>query len=144
VLWEQGDLRLVAVGAGELVISVHACGLLTDRTLDAALAVRAAVAVLPCCHNVRLGETAGLEAWMDGALAVDTMRALRLRSAGYRISLLTIPEDITPQNRLLVGVPEASPQEGDEACGLYGDEPHAGETSSATGSDVRVQPAVDR
>jgi hypothetical protein len=75
--------------------------------LDTALAAHAPVAVLPCCHNLRLGDTAGLEAWMDGALAVDAMRALRLRAAGYRISLLKIPEEITPQNRLLIGVPKA-------------------------------------
>jgi hypothetical protein len=46
---------------------------------------------------------------MDGALAVDVLRALRLRGAGYRVSLLKIPEEITPQNRLLIGVPPPCP-----------------------------------
>ena len=77
--------------------------------LDAALAARAAVAVLPCCHGGALEarDTAGLEAWMEGSLAVDAVRALRLRAAGYRVHLQTIPQEITPQNRLLVGVPSA-------------------------------------
>ena len=112
VCWEygaRGDLRRVTAHPEELVVGVHACGALTDRVLDAALAVRAAVAVLPCCHVGALErrDTAGLEAWMEGSLAVDAVRALRLRAAGYRIHLQTIPEAITPQNRLLVGVPEA-------------------------------------
>jgi methyltransferase family protein len=106
VRWERGDLRRATAAPGDLVVAVHACGTRTDRVLDAALAARAAVAVLPCCHNLRWG-TAGLEAWMAGDLAVDVVRALRLRAAGYRVSLLTIPEEITPQNRLLIGVPEA-------------------------------------
>jgi hypothetical protein len=106
VRWEEGDLRRVTATPADLVVSVHACGVLTDRVLDVTLAAGAAMAVLPCCHNVRAGDTAGLEAWMDGALAVDAMRALRLRGAGYRVFLLKIPEAITPQNRLLIGVPE--------------------------------------
>jgi hypothetical protein len=107
VRWEQRSLKGVRIGPDELVVAVHACGTLTDRVLDTALAARAAVAVLPCCHNLRWG-TAGLEAWMDGALAVDAMRALRVRAAGYRVYLLKIPDEITPQNRLLIGVPVAS------------------------------------
>jgi hypothetical protein len=91
----------------ELVVGVHACGSLTDRVLDAALAARAAVAVLPCCHGGALErrDTAGLEAWMEGSLAVAAVRALRLRAAGYRLHLQTIPPAIPPENRLLIGVP---------------------------------------
>jgi hypothetical protein len=114
VRWEEGargDLRRIAVDPGEVVVAVHACGTLTDRVLDAALAARAAVAVLPCCHGGKVHlvrcDTAGLEAWMEGSLAIDAVRALRLRAAGYRVHLQTIPEAITPQNRLLIGVPPA-------------------------------------
>jgi hypothetical protein len=120
VLWQlgaRGDLRRVTARPDELVVAVHACGSLTDRVLDAALAARAAVAVLPCCHGGALErrDTAGLEAWMEGSLAVDAVRALRLRAAGYRLHLQTIPATITPQNRLLVGVP-AAPAAGPQAA----------------------------
>ena len=56
---------------------------------------------------------------MAGALAVDTMRALRLRAAGYGVSLLKVPEEITPQNRLLIGVPAvpAAPLSATRAAG---------------------------
>ena len=36
----------------DIVVSSHACGALTDRVLEGAVAVRARVAVLPCCHHL--------------------------------------------------------------------------------------------
>ena len=44
--------------------------------------------------------------WLDGPLAMDVMRAERLRSAGYRVMTQQIPGDITPKNRLLLAEPE--------------------------------------
>jgi hypothetical protein len=46
-----------------------------------------------------------LSGWVDGPLAVDVMRAVRLEQRGYRIRAQTIPAAITPQNRLLLGEP---------------------------------------
>ena len=97
------DMRSVQAGEGDLVVSAHACGSLTDATLDVALASRARVAVLPCCHADRTGDTGGLAGWMDNALAMDVTRAGRLRAAGYQVLAQTIPETITPKNRLLLG-----------------------------------------
>ena len=97
------DLRSVQAAEGDLVVSAHACGGLTDATLDVALASRVGVAVLPCCHVDRTGDTGGLLGWMDGALAMDVTRAGRLRAAGYHVLAQTIPETITPKNRLLLG-----------------------------------------
>ena len=88
-----------------LAVSVHACGGLTDQVLDRALAARAAVAVLPCCQSFAKGDDAGLSGWMDTALAIDAARAARLSAAGYRVVTTTIPEEITPKNRLLMGWP---------------------------------------
>lgn len=97
------DLREVRASAGDLVVSAHACGVLTDVTLDVAIAARARVAVLPCCHAERTGDTGGLIGWMDPSLAMDATRAGRLRAAGYQVLGQTIPEEITPKNRLLLG-----------------------------------------
>lgn len=90
----------------DLVVSVHGCGTLTDRALDLAIAARAPVAVLPCCHAVKRSDTGQLDGWLDGPLAVDVTRAARLRHAGYHVVTQRIPEAITPQNRLLMGRPE--------------------------------------
>ncbi|NVN98593.1 MAG: class I SAM-dependent methyltransferase [Geobacteraceae bacterium] len=99
------DLEQVVLTEGDLVVSVHACGALTDRVLDRALAARARVAVLPCCHNLDNGDMGGLEGWLDGPLAMDVARAARLRSHGYRVYTQTIPAGITPKNRLLLAEP---------------------------------------
>ncbi|MEZ4324505.1 MAG: hypothetical protein R3B40_04750 [Polyangiales bacterium] len=101
----QTELQAVRAQVGDVVVSAHACGALTDATLDVALAGRAGVAVLPCCHADRTGDTGGLLGWMDAALAMDATRAGRLRAAGYHVLAQTIPASITPKNRLLLGWP---------------------------------------
>ncbi|MEN8151972.1 MAG: methyltransferase [Planctomycetota bacterium] len=105
VTYTEMSLEDVEPTPESVVVSVHACGELTDRVLDRALAARAAVAVLPCCHSFENCDDAGLSGWMDGFLAIDAARAARLHGAGYRVVTTTIPEDITPRNRLLMGWP---------------------------------------
>lgn len=102
VRFVQVDMGQVALTPDDLIVSVHACGELTDRVLDRAMAAGARVAVLPCCHDLNQGDLGGLEGWLDGPLAIDATRAARLRSHGYRVYTQTIPSDITPKNRLLL------------------------------------------
>jgi len=103
------ELQDVAIRAGDVVVSSHACGGLTDLVLDRAVAASARVAVLPCCHELASGDNGGLSGWIDGAMAIDVVRARRLTERGYRIWTQTIPSDITPKNRLLLGAPPARP-----------------------------------
>lgn len=105
ISYQVADLATVPLTPDDLVVSVHACGTLTDTVLTRAVAGRARVAVLPCCHDLRQCDTAGLSAWMDGPLAVDTARALRLEQAGYTVALTSIPRAITEKNRLIMGWP---------------------------------------
>lgn len=105
VCFKQGDMGQVALTPDDLIVSVHACGGLTDRVLDLAMEARARVAVLPCCHDLDQGDLGGLEGWLDGPLAIDATRAARLRAHGYRVYTQTIPSDITPKNRLLLAAP---------------------------------------
>jgi len=102
----EADLRDLPLGEGDLVVSAHACGGLTDHILDQAVAARARVAVLPCCHDLKQGDLGGLEGWLDGPLAMDATRVARLRVQGYRVFTQLIPGDITPKNRLLLAEPE--------------------------------------
>ncbi len=105
VHFEQGRLEDTVVPPGALLISVHACGVLTDRVLDLAIQARCRVAVLPCCHAMDLCDSSGLEAWMDGPMAVDATRVARLRAADFTVRCATIPAEITPYNRLIMGQP---------------------------------------
>jgi hypothetical protein len=101
------DLRRVAVERGDLVASVHACGALSDVVIDRALGAGAAVALLPCCHDVARCDTGGLLGFLPAPLAIDATRVSRLRGAGYDVITQTIPATITPQNRLILATPEA-------------------------------------
>ena len=101
-------LEEVQVLPGDVVVSAHACGPLTDEVLSKALAAHAAVAVLPCCHATSTGDQGGLSGWLDPALAMDATRAARLRAHGYEVFTQSIPESITPKNRLLLGRPRAA------------------------------------
>jgi hypothetical protein len=94
--------------ANDVVASVHACGALTDRVLDRAADARAPVAVLPCCHDVGTVGAEPLRGWVDGALALDLRRAWRLEQRGYQVWTQTIPAEVTPKNRLLLGRPRGN------------------------------------
>ncbi len=103
-----GTIDEIEIRGTDIVVSSHACGALTDRVLERAAAARARVAVMPCCHDLDTGDTGGLAGWIDGAAAIDIVRAMRLKSHGYRIWTQSIPPGITPKNRLLMGAPMAS------------------------------------
>ena len=102
----EKDLEQITLLPTDIVVSVHACGGLTDLVLERAMAAGSRVAVLPCCHDLRSDDDGGLQGWLDGPLAVDVTRAALLRSRGYRVYTQTIPGDITPKNRLLLAEPD--------------------------------------
>lgn len=108
IVFERRPLGEVALSAGDLVVSSHACGALADFVLDGAAAAGARVAVLPCCQNFAVNDAGALAGWVDRALGVDVMRAVRLEQRGYRVWTQTIPSEITPKNRLLMGVPRGA------------------------------------
>lgn len=105
VTFVEGSMDDADILQSDIVVSSHACGALTDRVLERAAAARARVAVLPCCHDLDAGDDGGLSGWVDGAVAIDIVRALRLERQGYRIWTQEIPGEITPKNRLLLGAP---------------------------------------
>ena len=105
VVFHECPLESVALFDDDLVVSAHACGALADLVLDRASSVRARVAVLPCCHDLAINDGGSLSGWVDGPLAVDVMRAVRLEQRGYHVRTQTISSEITPKNRLLLGEP---------------------------------------
>jgi hypothetical protein len=104
----EGPLERIDLHEGDVAVSVHACGALTDAVIDAATGARARLAVMPCCHDLDCADTGGLTGWMDGPLAIDTVRAAKLRARGWEVWTQTIPATITPHNRLLIAGPPAS------------------------------------
>ena len=90
---------------GDLVVSAHACGPLTDNIIHQAVAARTRVAVLPCCHDLKTCDPGPLKSWMSPGLAIDALRALRLQDQNYKVTTAAIPREITPKNRLIMGDP---------------------------------------
>ena len=112
----EADIETLPLTSDDLVVSVHACGGVTDLVLERALSVGARVALLPCCHDLKDRNLGGLEGWLDGPLAMDVLRAGRLREAGYRVTTQQIPCDITPKNRLLLAEPEEKREDTNYGC----------------------------
>jgi len=104
----EARLESVVVQPGDVLVSCHACGSLTDDVIELALGARARLVVLPCCQSTGRCDLGGLAGWLDPALAIDVTRAARLRAAGYQVHTQTIPAAITPKNRLLLAQPETS------------------------------------
>jgi hypothetical protein len=107
VSFVTADIGSFALSSEDLVVSIHACGALTDVVLERAASAGARVAVMPCCHDLDHNDQGGLTGWMDGPLAVDATRAGRLMARGWQVWTQTIPDDITPHNRLLMASPRS-------------------------------------
>ena len=107
--FEPASIDTIEVDPGDLVVSSHACGDLTDRVIARAVEARARVAVLPCCHDAATCDAGPLSGWLDADLAIDVMRAARLEARGYHVHTLLIPPSITPKNRLLIATPRGEP-----------------------------------
>jgi hypothetical protein len=89
---------------GSSIVSVHACGLLTDRCIDWAIAVEGNVALMPCCYPKRCCTAPqALQTEFGQELAFDIDRTYRLENAGYSVNWPEIPKCITPMNRVIVG-----------------------------------------
>jgi hypothetical protein len=101
-------IETVVLQADDVVVSSHGCGSVTDVVLDRAAAAGARVAVLPCCHDLGRQDVGPLIGWLDGPLAVDVMRAVALERRGYRVWTQSIPAEITPKHRVILGEPIAS------------------------------------
>ena len=102
----EGAISSVTARPGDVLVSCHACGSLTDEVLSHAIVARARVVVLPCCHEKIENDQGGLGGWLDAPLAIDVTRAARLRAHGYTVHTQTIPSAITPKNRLLLAEPQ--------------------------------------
>ncbi len=87
---------------GTSVVAIHACGARTDIAIQTALALRGAVAVMPCCYtNMGKGAPEGVREALGVALATDIDRTYRLHSAGYEVRWGSIPSVISPMNRVI-------------------------------------------
>ncbi len=106
VRFVEAELDSVRLSAGDAVLGVHACGRASDAVIEMAVAARGPVALLPCCHPRRgVPGPATLATHLGHAVATDIHRTYRLEAAGYQTRWTTIPEAITPMNRVITAWP---------------------------------------
>ncbi len=87
-----------------IAIATHACGFLTDDVLKEAVSMNAcAIAVMPCCYTgTDKGSPYGIKRAMGVAWAADIRRTQFLDSNKYHVDFSTIPNEITPLNRIIL------------------------------------------
>jgi hypothetical protein len=89
---------------GASVLLVHACGALTDHGLQQAMNCGGAVAAMPCCYGkAEPARVGGLSQPFGREAAIDISRTYTLADAGYQVDWGSIPQAITPKNRVLIG-----------------------------------------
>ena len=111
-----GPAHLAAAEKRDRGDSLHACDIATDLALAAALRARAKyIACVPCCHKELLDQyhLPGLEPLTKygvfkarfNDVLTDSMRALRLEAAGYKVSVVEYISPLdTPKNLLIRAV----------------------------------------
>lgn len=106
----QQDLyALETVPRDSLLVSVHACGGLTDKIIVLALESKSDFAIMTCCHNDRIYfsprklpspeiiEREGRDSYLD------LVRLSYILEQGYQAGIFEIPKEITPKNRIIWG-----------------------------------------
>ena len=91
------------------LIAIHACGPRTDLCLDLAIKNNCAIVAMPCCYTgTGKEEPIGIRRSLGTRTATDVGRTYRLSRAGYIVEWETIPEAITPMNRVIMAHPNGT------------------------------------
>ncbi|MFT7484920.1 MAG: hypothetical protein ACI9F9_000766 [Candidatus Paceibacteria bacterium] len=90
--------------SGCTIVSVHACGHRTDTCIELAQHQGGPIAVMPCCRSkARSTSSAPVARELGHDLAIDIDRTYRLEASGLHVRWSSVPECITPMNRILIG-----------------------------------------
>ena len=86
-------------------MATHACGSLTDQAIQFGIDWNACcIAVMPCCYTgMDRGSPYGVKRAFGVSWAADIRRSFHLADHGYHADFSSIPREITPMNRILVG-----------------------------------------
>jgi hypothetical protein len=87
-----------------ILIATHACGSLTDQALEKAVELDCcSIAVMPCCYTgADKGVPYGFKRAFGTAWAADIRRTYFLDSHHFHTDYSSIPQEITPLNRIIV------------------------------------------
>lgn len=99
-----------ALPDGCAVTCLHGCNTLTDTAIRISARARAnTLAVMPCCYaQTAEGAPIALRRSLGVSVAADIHRTYELERLGYTVNWRSIPSQITPMNRLLLGRKDTS------------------------------------
>jgi hypothetical protein len=104
--YQLKDINKEPMPSADLIISIHACNDLTDKTISAALKQQVPFAVMPCCYSKSDQiENEILDYFPEKATAIDIARITYAQSQGYQVQVRRINNTITDKNRIIIGVP---------------------------------------
>eukprot|EP00658_Telonema_sp_P-2_P048086 TRINITY_DN3659_c0_g1_i2.p1 TRINITY_DN3659_c0_g1~~TRINITY_DN3659_c0_g1_i2.p1 ORF type:complete len:303 (+),score=87.89 TRINITY_DN3659_c0_g1_i2:99-1007(+) len=109
------------------VVGVHACQHLSAQIVEACLARGAGFAVMPCCHKDHQGSMKEAAKALELPLGVvmDLAMVGKVQaSPGYLCKLKTVDSEITPQNRIIIGVRNDAQALGPTATALVQEAEH--------------------
>jgi len=104
-LWDDSDESHLTEDTA--LVSIHACGHLTDRVIELGLKYKVPFAVMPCCHKdippyFILSDMPLKDCSVR--LFHDRVRLRYIREQGFTAHYLNIPRRISPYNRIIIGV----------------------------------------
>lgn len=91
------------------LIAVHACGVRTDQCIALAVEHNRPLVVVPCCYTGTGQDTpAALRTSLGVEIAADIGRTYRLEASNFVVEWDSIPEAISPMNRVIIAHPDGS------------------------------------
>jgi hypothetical protein len=111
VHWLEAPLKralpLLPAGAG--ILAVHACGVRSDRAVDAAISGGGPLVMVPCCYEgTAQSAPSALRESLGVVDAADIDRTYRLERAGFSVRWSSLPRAVTPMNRVILALPAAA------------------------------------
>ncbi len=111
---KQSIFDLPRLLPNSLVLSIHACGSLTDRVIELSIASKNDFAVMSCCHGDRVYFTPQelpsnkIVEERGRDYHQDMLRLQFIREQDYLAGIYEIPAEITPKNRIIWGINNSS------------------------------------
>lgn len=116
----EGRVEQLSLHPSCLIVSVHACGSLSDLIVSLATEAAAPLSLMPCCHSRKRLQGVSPFAWkeyleimnadevLDLPERLDEVRIKALENAGFTVQSVFLPEAFTAKNNLILANPSGN------------------------------------
>ena len=107
IKYKETNVINEGIPKGDLITSIHACGVLTDKLIEESIKQKSPFAVMPCCHSYSTHiEKEQLIYFENKTDAIDVARVMHIENNNYKVHLRNIDQKITDKNRIIIGIPK--------------------------------------